>query len=234
MCGRYSLTTSLDQIARRLGISGPLPPFPASVNVAPTQSVPVVVLSPSGQLNLQLMRWGLVPHWTKNPAYVKSLINARCETITSRSAFRDAFHSRRCLIPADGFYEWATLPTGRKQPYLIARTDGQLLFMAGLYDLWQDSTGRHLFSTAVITVPANSLIAPLHDRMPAILPDSALTTWLDPARSPSELLALLSPVPGEFLRITPVDATRFSSKDSSPSLFTDLDAPSSSFPSDFL
>ena len=175
-------------------------------NVAPTQPIPVVVEREGGR-SIELHRWGLVPSWAKSAAAGARMINARAETVASSSAFRAAFLRRRCLIPADGFYEWQRAAGGgRKQPFLIHTPADDPLAFAGLWAPWRDpASGQWLLSAAVVTTAANELVARLHDRMPVILPREVWALWTDPELRDEPLLEdLLRPAAAELLMLTPV------------------------------
>jgi len=145
------------------------------------------------------MQWGLIPSWSKEPRTKFSTINARAETITKSPAFRGPFQHRRCLVPASGFYEWRQTPKG-KQPYCIQLKDGELFAFAGLYDIWCDSEGNELYSYTIITTTPNDLVAPIHNRMPAILRRADEDAWLDKTTDRARLLSLLAPYPIEEMK----------------------------------
>jgi putative SOS response-associated peptidase YedK len=208
MCGRFVARRSTDEIARIFKAAGPLPNVPARYNVAPSQDVLAVVFDSAAQARrLQTVRWGLIPSWAKDAKIGFSLINAKAETCTDKPAFRDAFTSRRCIVPADAFYEWK--PAGKqKQPYAILRKDRAPLAFAGLWERWQDKTsGEVVRSCTIITTKPNAVCAPIHDRMPVILDESAYARWL--GEEPVDRVALLSmlkPCPPEAMEAYPVDA----------------------------
>ena len=203
MCGRFTLTTDLKALADRFGVSLPastrvLPRF----NIAPTQ--PVIVIGADGQRFLQTMRWGLIPSWAKDPAIGNRLINARAETLAEKPAFREALKTRRCLIPADGFYEWQKL--GKvKQPVRIVLKSREPFALASLWDRWRSPENIEVLSCTIITTAANDLIREIHDRMPVILDRAAEAQWLDPkVNDPVQLLPLLQPYPSEVMEYYPV------------------------------
>jgi putative SOS response-associated peptidase YedK len=183
MCGRYELHTHPAAIALAFGL-----PFPPDIhpryNIAPMQDIPVIRNSSDGVRELAQMRWGLVPRWAKDPAIGARMINARGETIADKPAFRTPFERHRCLIPADGFYEWQALPGGRKQPMHVTMTDRAPFAFAGLAERWLSSTGEVVDSCTIITVAANALLRPLHERMPAIIAPSDYERWLDHSGEP--------------------------------------------------
>ncbi len=205
MCGRYASDIPPDLMRRIFRSGNPLSNIPARYNVAPTQEAPVIRRNPeTGERSLDLLHWGLIPHWAKDPAVGAKLINARAESLSERPAFRDAFRRRRCLVPATAFYEWRR-GTKPKQPFAVHRRDGAPLAFAGLWENWKMPEGQWLRSFTIVTVPANELLALLHDRMPAILDQADHALWLgDQASEAERLLALLRPYPAELLETYPV------------------------------
>lgn len=185
MCGRYTLSRP-DRLPEVFEISKVH--IPPRFNIAPTQEVPVVCWQ-EGKRFLHWMRWGLVPSWTKEFPPASRLINARSETIWSRPAFREAARARRCLIPADGFYEWKRTGKGA-QPYFFSFSDQQPFGFAGLWDVW-DGAGAPLYSCTILTCPAGPAVAPIHDRMPVILHREDYHTWLVPEADAAGLRSLL-------------------------------------------
>jgi putative SOS response-associated peptidase YedK len=192
MCGRYSNLTPPEAMRRIYRTVVGLPNCPPGYNCAPTQSLPVVRRGTPGR-ELVLMRWGLVPAWSRGPEQLKaSTINARAETVAEKPAFRAAFRARRCLVPADGFYEWKT-EGKRKRPYRFTLKDGRPFALAGLWERWRGTDGLSLESFAIIATTANAVVAPVHNRMPVILPEEAWEAWLDPDNpSPADLLLPLA------------------------------------------
>ena len=206
MCGRFVQKTPLGEIQVLFETAGPLPNAPARYNAAPTQDLAVVRYNPAARARaLDLLRWGLVPLWAKEARFGARCINARAETIGTQPAFREAFQRRRCLVPADGFYEWQK--RGRAtQPYAIVPAAGGVFAFAGLWERWRDpKDGTILRSFAIVTGLPNELCRPIHDRMPVILPPEAWPLWLGEAAADSaELLALLRPYPAGKMRAYPV------------------------------
>ncbi len=203
MCGRYALKTSVPEIARILGAETNAE-FAPSYNVAPSRHVPVCRASAEGRRELSLLRWGLVPHWAKELSDRYRMINARAETVADKPAFRGPFRSRRCLVPADGYFEWKAGPE-RKQPYYIHRNDESPVFLAGLWDRWEKGQDGPLDSFAIVTTSASEHVSSVHDRMPVILDPDDHEAWLDPRfKNAKDLLSLLKPRPGEKLSLTPV------------------------------
>ncbi len=202
MCGRFTITTPPEAL-RALFNYVEQPNFPPRYNIAPTQPVPIVTLI-NGQRHFQLVRWGLVPSWSKEmPKSV--LINARAETIHEKPSFRGGIRHRRCLVPADGFYEWQTGQGGTKQPYLIRRKDRAPFAMAAIWEDWLTADGSELDSCAIITTAANDTLAPIHHRMPVILDPKEWDRWLDAVETPAkEATKLLQPAPNDLMDAVPV------------------------------
>ena len=197
MCGRYSIGVSPEELEGvfEAPISGQvaLPRW----NVAPTQDAPAVVVDQSGERGTRTLSWGLVPRWAEGSGGTR-WINARAESVSSKPAFREAFECRRCLIPADGFYEWVQ-QGARKQPYWIHHGQGGLLGFAGLWERWQSPAGEALEAFTILTTTPNALVAPLHDRMPVVVDPEAWTAWLDRATPLAVVRALLVPAQEELL-----------------------------------
>jgi putative SOS response-associated peptidase YedK len=178
MCGRYTLTTPAPKLAEHFQLDT-VPNLTPRYNIAPTQLVAIVRAVPPGKRELTLARWGLVPSWAADVKIGNRLLNARAETVADKPAFRNAFRGRRCLIPADGFYEWQPLAGRKKQPYHIRLKDAEPFALAGLWERWTSPDGSPLESCTILTTEANDLARPIHDRMPVILPPEAYDLWLD-------------------------------------------------------
>jgi putative SOS response-associated peptidase YedK len=204
VCGRFSLSASPGAVAEHFGLDEP-PELSARYNIAPGQAVAAIRVSDAGQLRACEDRiWGLVPGWAKDRAIGQRMINARAETIAEKPAFRSAFRRRRCLIPADGFYEWAAGPVP-KQPYHIARRDGAVFAFAGLWELWRSPEGDRLASCSIVTTRANAALRGVHERMPVLLDPSDYALWLDPAIADAgRLRQLLVPCPDAWLALRTV------------------------------
>jgi len=200
MCGRYSLVPT-ENIAARFDIQQQQLNIQPRYNVAPSQSMPVVVRNSPNRL--VEMQWGLIQSWSKEPRAQFSTINARAETVTKSPVFRGPFKSRRCLVPASGFYEWQRTGQG-KQPFCIRLKHGDLFAFAGLYDVWHDPDGNELYSYTVITTVPNELVAPIHNRMPVILRREDEQVWLDKEADSAQLLALLQAYPADKMVAYPV------------------------------
>jgi putative SOS response-associated peptidase YedK len=194
MCGRFTLL-SLGQFTDLFPwIRPPDNPFAARYNIAPSQEIAVVVND--GENQIDFYRWGLVPFWAKDPSVGNKMINARMESLADKPAYRNALRSRRCLIPADGFYEWKKTSGGGKTPMLIRLKSRRPFAFAGLWEKRKGGEGAELRTCTIITGPANELVRPIHDRMPAILGPEEMHKWLEPSeREPSDLLPLLRPFP---------------------------------------
>jgi len=183
-------------------------------NVAPTQLVAIVRLRPNDpQRTLVFAKWGLIPSWAKDRSVGPKLINARAETVAEKPAFRAAFKYRRCLIPADGFYEWKRQPKKGKQPYLITAADGEPFAFAGLWEHWKSPDDEVIESCAILTTDSNELVRALHDRMPVIVQEKDYDLWLDPdVKDPKLLKPLLQSYPSDRMRSRPV-STRVNKAD---------------------
>src|SRR3954469_12874613 len=181
MCGRYASARSVQDLAVAFGIREDHveSTLAADWNVAPTKPIAAVLDRGAGPV-LTSVRWGLVPSWAEDPSIGPRLINARLETAWEKPAFRDAMSQRRCLIPADGWYEWAARPDGSRQPYFLTRDDGELLAFAGLWDVWRDAEGRLLPTATVLTGEAPSDLRDVHDRAPVVMPRETWAQWLHP------------------------------------------------------
>ncbi len=216
MCGRFSLSSSVAEIAAVFGVeSDDLPP---RYNIAPSQSVAAIVRLPdTSKPQLQMLQWGLIPAWAKDPKIGYKLINARAETVSEKPSFRSAFRQRRCLIPTTGFYEWQQVAGSRqKQPYFIGLQDERLFAFAGLYERWESPGGDILETCTIITTAANDLVEPIHDRMPVILDRNDYNLWLDPSFGEiGSLQTLLKPYPAVEMKIYPVSSLVNSPKNDS-------------------
>jgi putative SOS response-associated peptidase YedK len=213
MCGRYTQTKDLLTLEIRFGFTAPATQLNARYNVAPMQYAPVIV-NADGARRLQQMRWGLAPFWAKDDSSAAKLINARAETIAEKPSFRQALSMRRCLVLADGFYEWST--HGRaKTPYYFYLREGQPFAIAGLFEQRRGDGGEELQTFTIITTAANELLAPVHHRMPVILPPEAEELWLDPHATTEELLAMLVAFPAASMAAHEVSSTVNSVKNDS-------------------
>jgi putative SOS response-associated peptidase YedK len=201
MCGRYTLSTPAGRLAEEFQLDEGSVDLTPSYNVAPTQEV-AAVLEEEGKRRLEMLRWGLIPSWADDPEIGARMINARSETAAEKPSFRSAFRRRRCLIAADGFYEWKR-ENGGKQPYYFHMQEGRPFAFAGLWESW-DKGGGALRTCTILTTRANSVLEGIHDRMPVILPSGAYDLWLDPDADREQLADLLIPYPGDDLETYPV------------------------------
>ena len=220
MCGRFVQKTPLGDIRVLFETTNPVPNLSARYNAAPTDSLAVVRYNPrTRERALDLLRWGLVPLWAKDPSFGPKCINARAETVATNKIFRDAFERRRCLVPADGFYEWQK-EGGKTQPYAIVPQEGGIFAFAGLWERWRNpADGSILRSFTIVTGLPNPLCRPIHERMPVILPKPAWPLWLGEAEaSLDELLALLIPYPAELMRAYPIGKAVGNVKNDEPGL----------------
>ena len=204
MCGRYSLAIpDPGQVRARFGLEETVP-VRSRYNVAPGDDVVAVTTDREGTPRGELLRWGLVPSWAKQPATGLKMINARVETVRERPAYRRAFERYRCLIPADGFYEWSHTPNGSKQPFHITRRDGELFAFAGLWSIWYAPDGSKLRSCTILTTAANAAISELHDRMPIMLAPEHEREWLATSTQEPELAELLRGLDAAETSVRPV------------------------------
>ncbi|MGA7802125.1 MAG: SOS response-associated peptidase [Gammaproteobacteria bacterium] len=202
MCGRFTLATPAERIAEHFQLAS-VPVLPPRYNIAPGQAVAAVCAAGDGR-ELTWLRWGLVPAWAKDPKIGYRMINARAESLAERPAYRAAFRQRRCLVPADGFYEWKGTGRGR-QPYYIRLRDGRPFAIAGLWEHWRSTDGEVIESVTLVTTATNALLAPLHDRMPVLLAPETCAAWLAPqTQDPQRLAALLRPYPADAMAAHPV------------------------------
>jgi putative SOS response-associated peptidase YedK len=206
MCGRYTLASPNPAEVRARFAIGESVPVRQRFNVAPGDDVLAVTTDREGVPRGDELRWGLVPSWSKDATTGLKMINARVETVTERPAYRRAFERYRCLILADGFYEWQRVPTGPKQPFHITRADGLPFAFAGLWSIWHAPDGSKLRTCTILTTAANSAVAPLHDRMPVILAEDAEAPWLDITSKPDQLLGLLSVLSPSATALRPVSS----------------------------
>ena len=203
MCPRYALTGRPPSIAAYFKL-GEIDPFPPRYNIAPTQPVGIVRIGHRRERQFVLVRWGLIPPWVKDPREFSTLINARAEGATTKPSFRGAMRHKRCLVPADGFYEWSG-GKGARRPHLVRRRDGGPMALAGLYEDWMGADGSEIETMAILTVPANGTVGRVHDRMPAILSPEDFDAWLDCRAVLAEAAAeLLRPAPDDLLEVVEI------------------------------
>lgn len=213
MCGRYVLVSPGEVIAEHFRLSE-VPVYPPSYNIAPTQQALVVRETPAGAREAVMLRWGLIPAWAKDPAIGGRMINARAEGLADKPAFRAAFRRRRCLVPADGFYEWSAVAGGRKQPYFIRLVSGAPLALAGLWEQWRGPGGDAIATFTIVTTEANEALHAIHDRMPVLVAPADHDEWLS-SPNPS---ALLAPWAGAPFEIRPVSTRVNSVQNDAPDL----------------
>jgi putative SOS response-associated peptidase YedK len=188
VCGRYASFLPADAVRALFDTVNPTPNWEPTWNMAPTRDAPVVRLHPETRArHLDLLRWGLVPHWAKDPKSVRQPINARAETLAASPMFRDALERRRCLVPADVFYEWQA-SGGAKLPFAVARADGDPMVFAGLWEGWRGADGTVMRSFAIVTTEANAVLQPIHERMPVILERMDWPLWLGEAEGDAAVL----------------------------------------------
>ena len=218
MCGRFGLWAGPSQIEKHFQVSIPLS-LPLRYNIAPSQEIPTVRASRSGERELAMLRWGLIPFWAKDKSSSYKMINARADTVFSKPAYKAAIRRRRCLIPASAFFEWKR-GEGGKQPYLVRVRGVELFAMAGLWERWESSeTDEVVESCAILTTWPNTVIAEVHDRMPVILQPESYELWLGPAIQDSgKISALLQPFPDKHSMFHPISREVNNPANDSPSV----------------
>jgi putative SOS response-associated peptidase YedK len=230
MCGRYVSTSTPEAIAEYFDAEVATPELATSFNVAPTNDVYGVVGTDDGR-RLEAFHWGFVPTWAKDIKMGMKMINARAESVATSGAFKTSFAKRRCIVPADGFYEWQAVEgKAKKQPMYITRADGKPIAFAGLWSVWKDPKrgpqAEWLHSLTIITTDANATMAPVHDRMPVILPEDVWDEWLDPENHDVEKLArLLVPAPDDLLVLRPITTAVNDVRKNGPELIEPLGEP---------
>lgn len=220
MCGRYTITTDAATLAQRFAARLPAQMPEPRFNAAPTQPLPVVLYTEDR--HIELLRWGLVPHWADDPSIGNKLINARAETIAQKPSYREAFRQRRCLVLADGYYEWQKTAAG-KIPMRFLLNDELPFAFAGLWETWRDGEDR-IQSFTIITTSANEITAPIHHRMPAILRPEYEAAWLDPNTDPVDLHTMLLPYPDDAMQVYAVSKSINSPANEGPSLIAPLNS----------
>ena len=227
MCGRFTQSKSLGEYQQRFGFSAGQLGFAPRFNLAPGQEA-LAVLAGDGGRRGEMLRWGLVPSWAKDERVGYKMINARAETVADKPAYRGPFQRTRCLIPADGFFEWAPAPGG-KQPYFLARKDGEPFALAGLWDQWSGPEGEKLRSFTIVTTQANRVVRPIHDRMPVMLAREDEKAWLDREASPEELAKLLRPYAAQDMQARAVSQRVNSPAGEGPELIEPVSVPGDLF-----
>lgn len=222
MCGRFTLTADPESIRKAFALAGvdsaTLEQWQPRYNVAPSQAIAAIIENADGIRQLELLKWGLIPSWAKDPKIGYQMINARGETVAEKSSYRVALKKRRCLIPADGFYEWKKENTKKKTPMYIQLQSGEPFAFAGLYESWRASESEPWVKTCtIITTEPNSLMESIHDRMPVILKPQDYETWLSPKEVATvELLSLLKPYPASEMKAAQVSTLVNSPSNDSP------------------
>ncbi len=226
MCGRSSLTKTEKELEQRFNATfysedleryNPLPNF----NIAPTHICPVILSRDATRINV--LRWGMIPSWSKDIKMGYKMINARIETIKSKSTYSSAISNRRCLVPLTGFYEWKK-SGDLKQPYNIFTTDQEIFTMAGMWDSWKSPSGEIIYSFTIITTPPNEMMANIHDRMPAILTPEKESLWLDESLPPKSVIKLLEePYPSDLMSAYKVSAKVGNVRETGPELVEPID-----------
>ena len=200
MCGRFSLRVELEELIAFYDLAQVEFPYTPRYNIAPGQRIPAVIEASTGR-RLGPLRWGLVPSWSKDDKAGQRMMNARADSLHTKPSFKHLFTTKRCVIPADGFYEWRKAD---KQPFRITLADDSLFSLAALYDTWVSPNGERISTCTVITTEPNSLMGAIHERMPVIVPKERLSEWLDKETQPTKLQSLLTPLPAELMRAYPV------------------------------
>ena len=224
MCGRYTLHHSPEEIEERFDVEPEEEWLSPRYNIAPSQIVPVIRHAQSGDSRRQMIgcRWGLIPYWAKDPKIGNNLINAKAETIAEKPSFKQPFQKRRCLIPADGFYEWRKQGKAPSQPMYVRRRDGALFAFAGLWEQWKSPEGAAVETCTIITVEPNELLSTIHHRMAAILRPDDERAWLDPKSKVDDLLQILRPYESDLLEAIPVSRAVNSPAHESPELIAPI------------
>ena len=212
MCGRAVIISPIEVIAEEFNIDNPRMTLKPNYNISPSQNLLVIIKQQSRQL--MTCQWGFIPSWAKDPAIGHKMINARAETIASKPAFRSAYKKQRCLIVADGFYEWQKTEKG-KTPYYIHLRSGKPFGLAGIYNRWTQDNGEDMLTCSIITTNANELIEPVHDRMPVIIPKDSMDVWLGDDTNPS---SMLKPYPSDEMELYQITTKVNDPKHNSPDL----------------
>lgn len=228
MCGRFAQISPAHILRKIFQLMDDLPEIPPRYNIAPGQNIYVIrdiVIREEQQIseppeirrNLSRLKWGLIPFWAEDPKIGPHLVNARAETVSNKEAYRVPFKNRRCLVPADGFYEWETDPKGRKQPFFVRPKTKQPFALAGLWDRWKSSEGTVIDSCTILTTEANESLKLIHERMPAIIDPANFDLWLDPIiNNPDQLTTLLQPYDSSKITVYPVSSFVNNSKNEGP------------------
>ncbi|MBI1383702.1 MAG: SOS response-associated peptidase [Rhizobiales bacterium] len=222
MCSRYNLTTPPEAVRQVFRFINH-PNFPPRYNIAPSQPAGIVRIDHDGERRFTLVRWGLIPSWAKDLAKLPMMINARSETVLEKPSFRAAMRHRRCIVPADGFYEWSG-PKSERQPHLFAPASGGPMGLAGLWETWLGADGSEIDSMAILTTQPNRLVAAIHDRMPVILAPQDFDAWLDCRGTDArEAANLMRAAPDDFLSCRPVNRALNNARNEGPELIASPD-----------
>ena len=220
MCGRFTLSQPINTIASAFNIAQ-IPPLEPRYNIAPTQLIPSILSVSGGEKQLQMLRWGLIPSWAKDAKISAKLINARAETVSEKPSFKAAFKRRRCLIIADGFYEWQRQEK-QKQPYYFRLQNAQLFAFAGLWEQWKSPDENIINSCTILTTEANDLLRPIHDRMPVILEPKDYELWLDSEAQQPQLQQLSRPYQANLMTSYSVSTKVNNPKNNTPECINSL------------
>jgi len=222
MCGRFTITLEAADLQQDLGITDMPLDWQPRFNVAPTQ--PVAAVLDANTRKAEWLRWGLIPSWAKDPTIASSLINARSETVAEKPSFRQAFNRRRCLILADGFYEWKRYASqkGHSQPYYFQRIDKKAFVFAGLWETWKPPEGEPIRTCTIITCAANEIVSPVHERMPVMLSGESMWNWIE-FSSPDALKGILLPYPPDWMKAFPISRLVNNANKESPDMVKPLD-----------
>ena len=206
MCGRYTLAKDLAEIKKRFDVTEAPKDFKPRYNIAPNQQIPIILLDGEKKIRkMGLARWGLIPSWAVDPSIGNRMINARSETITTKPSFKNLFKKRRCIVPADSFYEWKKISAKEKIPVRVLLTNEELFGFAGLWTIWRPGNGNPIVSCVIITTEPNEMMAEIHNRMPLILEEKNERLWIDPAVDDEGLLkSFLKPYPSRNMKCYPV------------------------------
>jgi len=224
VCGRFAYFVPREQLTQHYGLVSAAPQ-PERYNITPSQDILAIREAQTGEREAAALKWGLVPHWAKDPTIGNRMINARGETVAEKPAFRQAFKRRRCIIPASGFYEWGPSSAG-KWPYYISPTNAEPLSFAGLWERWHGGDGEPLESCTIITIAASASLARVHQRMPVCLAQSSYAAWLDPDAPSDVCLQLLAPLPDAELELRPVGKAVNNPRNDLPALVEPVEIPS--------
>jgi putative SOS response-associated peptidase YedK len=224
MCGRYALYGPSPRYRDHFETAA-WPDFPDRFNIAPSSWVPVIRQAPDGRRSADLLRWGLVPNWSKDPALGAKLNNARGETVAEKPSFRAAYRHRRCIVPAAGYFEWQEVPGEKKQPWYIHLKSDEPMALGGLWESWTNPDGEIIRTFCVVTVGPNAVMAPIHERMPVLLQKADWPAWLSPEADMARIVAMVCPAPAETVEAWRVSRRVSNAREESPELIQRTDSP---------